>query len=119
MDIERLQKEIDELKELFYKHKHLEYDRTKALDSTTGYSGKVDSGGTTGTLPTGWTVAHNGTGDYTVTHGLGQTLFPSVGAAGVVGFVQVIATGTTTFQVSTYNSSVAATDMAWYFNVII
>lgn len=113
--MEDLQRKLNQIEETLFNHKHLGYDRTKSLDSSLVYSGKVNSGGTTGVLPTGWTVAHNGTGDYTVTHNLGRTLYMTVSTAGTVGYVNVVATGDTTFQVTTYNSSVAATDLAWNF----
>lgn len=52
------------------------------------YPGAVLSGGTAGTpFPSGWSVSHTGTGDYTITHNLGTTnysfagtLFASTGA---------------------------------------
>lgn len=57
-------------------------------NASTIYGGVVLSGGTAGTpFPSGWSVAHTGTGDYTITHNLGTlnytfvgTLFANTGA---------------------------------------
>lgn len=55
---------------------------TGIIFSSTGisYGGVVLSGGTAGTpFPAGWSVAHTGTGDYTITHNLGTTNYTFVG----------------------------------------
>jgi hypothetical protein len=80
------------------------------------YSGHINSGGTTGTLPTGWTVAHNGTGDYTVTHNLGVANIPVVCLGNTVAFICIVAYDTNTFQVVTYNAvTFAGADREWNF----
>lgn len=92
----------------------------KYADSlSSGFVGQVNSGGTTGTLPTGWTVTHPGTGSYIVTHNLGVYNRAIVNSIGVVGFQNVVANDLNSFQVSTYNSSAAGTDTAWQFIVMV
>ena len=39
------------------------------------YGGVINSGGASGTLPSGWSVSKVGTGDYLVTHNLGYTTY--------------------------------------------
>lgn len=60
---------LEEINSVLRNHKHLGYDFTKTLTTKT-YAGYVNSDGTAGWLPTGWTSTRRGAGQYTITHNL-------------------------------------------------
>ncbi len=70
-------------------------------------------------VPTGWLCATNGTGDYTITHAIGDANYVAI--AGIVGATSGTATVTartgTTIQVKTYNLAGAATHLR--FNLLV
>lgn len=82
------------------------------------YPGVVLSGGTAGTpFPSGWSVAHTGTGDYTITHSLGTsnyaltcTLFAATNL-----FININNQNTNTVEVFIKNASGTATDATFHF----
>lgn len=50
----------------------------KYVDAHKGYAGRVADTGAAILLPKGWSSVQNGTGDYTVTHNLGNTNYSVV-----------------------------------------
>lgn len=83
-------------------HKHWERD---IIDNTVVtvpviFSGSVSGNGNSVNLPTGWTVAHNSDGDYTVTHNLGYATYNLVLTTnGDYGMIKINGKGNTTFGV--------------------
>lgn len=88
--------------------------RTLAIDITGASTPTVNR------VPTGWTVAVNGAGDYTITHNMGNTNYVVQGIAynSIPGTVYVVATTSTTIQVKTCNSSGTATHMRFQLVVV-
>lgn len=89
--------------------------------ATTTYSGAVASGGTAGTpFPSGWSVAKNSTGNYTVTHNLGTSSYVVV-ATIKSGGKQILNSdiSNNTFDILTYNASGSAVDGAFGFILIV
>lgn len=93
------------------------------------YSGYVDSLVAAEVMPTGWTVARPSTGTFTITHGLGLSadstdeLFITVTPIGDGSSVDLIAQvdtqGANSFQVLTYDISLAGlANIAFYFTAI-
>jgi len=70
--------EFTQLRELFYNHRHKQYDGSKLLTEQS-YVGSVSGGGTAIFLPSGWTASAPGTGNYTITHNFHTTNYVVVG----------------------------------------
>lgn len=87
--------------------------RTLTVDITGAASPTINH------APDGWTVVTNGTGDYTITHAIGNTNYIAIG--GIVGVTSgtatVVARTNTTIQVKTYNLAAAATHLQ--FNLLV
>lgn len=87
------------------------------------YHGRVDGTGASIRLPSGWSVARNAAGDYTVTHNLGTanyTVVPgringSEAAAGAL--IYVWDQTTTTFRVYTFDGTATAADRDFSFTL--
>jgi len=82
------------------------------------FSGRVTSGGTAERLPSGWTAARLGVGQYRVTHNLGTSAFVVVacqrGTAGD-GAAVVYTYSSTTFDIYTYAAGGGAADRYFHF----
>jgi len=83
------------------------------------YGGHI-TGSAAGTpFPNGWSVTHVGTGDYTITHHLGTTnysVFATLGS--IVGYINCISKLANSCDITTHNTSAAATDMDFDFLII-
>lgn len=117
-----IEQRIKKLERLMAFHKHLGSDLTQKITTgSTAYSGLVTSAGAASTpFPTGWTVIKNSTGNYTVTHNLGNTNYGVCVTVsdGVVNFLITNNRTSTTFDVLTYNSSFSSNDRSFYFIVV-
>jgi|DEB0MinimDraft_6_1074348.scaffolds.fasta_scaffold35728_3 hypothetical protein len=84
------------------------------------YAGRVDSGGTTGNLPSGWTVS-KASSTYTITHSLNTTDVTFVGTCeGSTRKVTINSRALSTIQVTTTDSSNnVAADAAFDFILIV
>jgi fructose-1-phosphate kinase PfkB-like protein len=68
--------------------------------------------------PTGWTIALNGTGDYTITHNMATANFTVVaGLAATAGFATVFSQDSTTIRIKTFNTANAAAH--FNFNLMV
>ena len=82
------------------------------------FGGNVTSAGAAGTLfPSGWSVAHTGTGFYTITHNLGTTSYAVVtsaldNASAISGIRSI---NTNTFVITTLDSTFNPADTAFHF----
>lgn len=91
------------------------------IHQSTVYGGVVLSGGTAGTpFPTGWTVAHTGTGDYTITHNLGTTNYTFTGTlfANTGAIITFNTQNTNTLEVLVKDLSGNLTDRTFSFIVV-
>jgi hypothetical protein len=82
MTLELLTQKVEELIDLFKKHKHLGTDMTQKLATgKTAYGGQVNADAS-GQFPAGWTCTVGGSGGtadtYTITHNLGNTAYTVV-----------------------------------------
>lgn len=92
------------------------------------YGGFVDSAAASEQVPTGWSVAKTGTGQYTVTHtipnisdyrDLGISVTATSSGTAFRGASIGPSLSATTFDVYTYNASGTATDAAFNFTVVL
>lgn len=90
-------------------------------EQSIGYAGTVTSAGAAASLPVGWTVSKLSTGIYKVVHnlGLGTTAYVVTAATndGSVSMVQRVANGANDFTVVTTNTSAAALDAGFGFQL--
>lgn len=88
--------------------------RTLAVDITGSATPTINR------APAGWTVALNGTGDYTITHGIGNTNYVAqltvVDAAG--GFADVQSFTSTTIRIVTRTTAGAAAHKRFHLTII-
>lgn len=117
--IAQVEARLAQFEKLFANHKHLEFDQSKPLDSTSGttlYGGYVNSNGTAGTpFPTGWSsslTAHL----YTVTHNLGTANFAvCLTAFDAARVGEVHTRTTTTFTCEFFDLSASLQDVPFMF----
>jgi len=87
------------------------------------YAGMVESDGSAGRLPSGWSSTRNSTGLYTITHNLDTTGYAPIaiveGVGGGYAACKLLNVGTNTFQVQTYNANTGAlVSQRFYFHLI-
>jgi hypothetical protein len=136
MDPIQLQKQIDDLKQKIVslessstitRNVETAFKERLGLNTATitvkSYSGSVNSNGTAGNLPTGWTSTKLGTGDYQVTHNLGTTAynFAAISNGGVFRTMAIYGKATNTFELASLNvgSSPSLIDSAFDFILML
>ncbi len=120
MSPDEIELRIRNLETLAHNHRHTGLDNTKTLGGASGttYGGTVTGAGAAGsTFPTGWSVAHNGTGDYTVTHNLGTTAYVVVVSnfAGSAAYMILQSFDANSFRLLTYNVTPSVNDTPFSF----
>lgn len=122
---EELQKQIDDLKTEMREHYHeglssrqIWYKNIWGLP-TAGYGGHVASGGTATHLPSGWTSAKTGTGQYTVTHNLGSANYSAIAMSyGASSFCKFNAVNANDVQFVFLDATGNLNDSEFYFILI-
>lgn len=97
-------------------HTHNGVDAPPVFQSTFTYIGFIGLDGTVGILPDGWSVNHDSTGDYIITHNL-NTFSYSVVASPVGNSLLLDVTTSNNIVEFTWSSG-SATDTAFYFILI-
>lgn len=96
------------------------YDKTSkawVAFKSGSYGGRVAADGTAISLPTGWSSAKTGTGQYTVTHNLGHTVY-AVALTSLdnnLSTVNLKAINNNTFTLITWNNTPTNTDLPFSF----
>lgn len=85
------------------------------LGQETTYGGYVKNGAADTPFPTGWSVSHPTTGNYTVTHDLGHSNYVVVVTPSNVTIPHYTSRGTTNFVVNFRNVALADTDTDFFF----
>ena len=84
------------------------------------YVGRVDSGGSSVSLPSGWSCSSSGTGDYTITHTLGTANYTvNVTPYGVTAVPSVISLTSTTFRITFYSLGASLVSTEFMFAVFL
>ena len=86
-------------------------------NASTVYAGRVADDGSAVNLPSGWTSAKTGTGQYTVTHNLGTTAYGVAGLSTSANqaTINLSAINANDFRVITWNNTPTNTDLPWAF----
>lgn len=80
------------------------------------YAGYINSGGTAGSLPVGWSSSKTGTGQYTLTHNLGTANYSCLANAAFAGaFMKFNAINTNDVQFVFLDHNANLTDTRFYF----
>lgn len=83
------------------------------------YAGYVNSNGTAGSLPTGWTSTQTGTGQYTITHNLASANYSApVNAFGASAFGKYNSVNANDVQYVFLDTAGSLTDTRFYFVLI-
>lgn len=84
------------------------------------FGGRVSSLGVAVSLPSGWTCVKNSTGNYTVTHNLGNTNYgvTAMTDAGAAAFPLSVTVASNTFTVAVVNSGFSPTDASFCFTMV-
>lgn len=127
-DVLSLLTQFNKLKQLFFQHMHKGTDKSKVLpvSGATVYAGRVNSDGTAGSLPSKpavWTSARSSgqpTGDYTVTHNLGNAnygLAITVDGASLADW-EIFSRLSNSFRVQTYSTGASIQDHSFEFILV-
>lgn len=105
-DFDKLKAQMDELINLFVNHTHSGFDQTLPITNTAPfYAASIDSDGSIISAPAGWSTTVNGTGDLTITHGLGLAVYMIyLGQDGSNGFLYPVSHTTTAVRVLSYST---------------
>lgn len=86
---------------------------------TSIYAGYVNSDGTAGNLPTGWTSSKTGTGQYTITHNLNTAKYTANATAyATVAFPKYNAVNVNDVQFVWLTDTATLTDTRFYFTLV-
>lgn len=93
--------------------------KSRGANQPTIYTGYVVSNAASTPFPAGWSVAHTGTGVYTVTHTMATANYVvNVNIVNAAAKYAVVASpGSSTFQILTFSTTPAAADLDFMFTV--